>query len=506
MSANIKSILRYSCIFLSFSTFANGCNEIAPAIPVPSDSLKGKRNNDSGKFNHTQADPASLETRLNGLKSDSLQLASDLTDINTKIAQIDATKEALCKRQSELMEACVVHTPLSPESWRSGAACKSERKAWEDRRYFVEVTGIQGRFQLILDNSVESNIFAANKQSKIEWRTRGNKSLKDLRLSDVGSIKLKAIDGNITSLNGLSFVLKIDDKIVLTEKDFVPESKTNNAVVISQIPLSVELSSSECQVNEAELESLIQSVQVNTGSIQTVTPPQTDQKESAQVTIKKMEQWIKTARNNLDSKNEAYLAFAQDIARIRRDLRGELQLGCWGREVIKTIEIAFNGSHLPLSDWDRSQAEKPLPPFGNPTQTTIDFGGNLRFTNGDEKTLALFRDGGRWSLIANTDLTIGDLSSFQIQKGGYAYHAEEKCWSTWGGLGKDCEWQNRESDRYHLNDLTIKINGELVYRKDALNISFERKNLKWLEKDFTSNPAYIDLMRRRDCPTSAALR
>jgi hypothetical protein len=197
---------------------------------------------------------------------------------------------------------------------------------------------------------------------------------------------------------------------------------------------------------------------------------------------------------------DTFLAVAQDISRLRRDLRGDLQLGCWSKEQIKTIELRVKGTHLPLSDWDRAATRKPLTSIANPRQTTVDLGGGLRFSNPDENSFPIFRDEGRWLLNVSTDLTLGDINSIQIKKDGIGYQAFKNCWSTWGGLRTACEWQNRESDRYQLVALTVLINGQQIYQKDAIQFDFQKGSLNWIEKKLTANPSYIDLMRRRDCP------
>ncbi|NBW81360.1 hypothetical protein EBR21_06365, partial [bacterium] len=474
--------------------------------PVNSSSNRsGKKSSGDagGQSDASKLDPESWAKKLAGLKENAAKIAADLSAVDTQLGQIYSVKDALCKRQSELISACIVHTPLSPASWRTASACRSDRRIWDSRQFTVDLRGLSGRFQIVLDNSIESSVFETGKPVTIQWSSRGSRSLKDLKLSDISIIKLKAIEGSLAEIENATFDFKVDKRTLLNQRDFLLSTKTDNAIVVSQIPLTDELATPECRVDEAELESIVE------GAVSKVVPPEKKLLPEDKVELpfelrtQTFTDLISGLQREYEMKSDSYLASAQDVSRIRRDLRGDLQLGCWGKEVIRSIEVNINGSHLSLSDWDRSRTQNPIGPMGNPTQTVLDLGGSLRFTNNDENTTAIFREGSRWLLTAATDLTIGDISNIQIQKGGYSYESTKNCWSTWGGLGTACEWQNRESNRTHLSGMTLKINGQPIYQRDSIDFVFERNTLNWIEKDLTANPAYVELMRRRDCSVSS---
>jgi hypothetical protein len=485
-----------------------GCSNLLPSVPEPVTTNSNRAGKKSSGDSDSESDPSKLDPeswakKLAGLRENAVKIAADLTAVDIQLAQIYSVKSALCKRQGELISACIIHTPLSPTNWRTASACRADRRIWDSRQFSVDLRGITGRFQIVLDNSIESSVFESGKPVTIQWTARGSRSLKDLKLSDVSTIKLRSIEGGLADIENSTFEFMVDKKILLNQNDFLFNTKTDNAIVVSQIPLTNELSTPECRVDETELESIVD------GALSKVIPPEKkslpeDKTElSSELRAQNYTDLIAYLQREYDTKSDSFLASAQDVSRIRRDLRGDLQLGCWGKEIIKSIEVNINGSHLPLSDWDRSRTQQPLAPMGNPTQTAIDLGGGLRFANNDENTTTIFRDGGRWLMSAVTDLTIGDISNIQLQKGGYSYHSTKNCWSTWGGLGTACEWQNRESDRYHMLGMTLKINGQTIYHREAIDFVFERNTLTWIEKDLTANPAYVDLMRRRDCSVSS---
>lgn len=504
MCASGKNLKRLTVLALTVGSSA--CN-IAPPEPPPirtnDRTSRGKSDSQNSNQDSSQKnmDPQSWTKRLKSLEESAAKTAAELTETQHQIMQLFAIRDALCERQSDLLNTCLVHTPLSPQNWRP-SSCVSPKNSWSKRIYTVELKGVSGQFQLILDNSIESNIFDSDKVNALQWFSRGSRNLRELKTSDIGSFKLKSIGGTLGDIESATFAFRIDDSTLLTERDFLFSEKTETAIMISQLPITQRLSTPECFVDENEIDQIATTAQAKIPQQRTIEAPQKKTELSVEENVKLFEEWLAETRRQYDAKSDTYLATAQDVGRLRRDLRGDLNLGCWGRDVIQSIEISFKGAHLPLSDWDRSQTALPLGTKGNPTQTILDLGGGLRFTNPDEKTSPLFQENGKWVIAANTDLTIGDISNITLQKGGYSYQSYKNCWSTWGGLGTACEWQNRESDRYRLDSLAVKINGQLIYERDSLNFNFERTSLNWIERELTSNPAYVDLMRRRDCYSS----
>lgn len=504
MCASGKNLKRLTVLVLAVGSSA--CNIAPPEPPlVKGNDRTSRRKSDSQNPNQDSSqrnmDPQSWTKRLKALEDSAAKTAEDMTETQNQIVQLFAIRDSLCERQSELLNTCLVNTPLSPQNWRP-SACVSQKKLWSNRIYTVQLKGMSGQFQLILDNSIESNVFDSEKVNPLQWFSRGSRNLRELKISDIGSFKLKSIGGTLGDIESATFTLKIDDFTLLTERDLLFSGKTETTILISQLPITQKLTTPECFVDENEIDYIVANAQAKVPLQKKIDAPQKKTELSTEENVKLFEDWLAETRRQYEAKSDIFLATAQDVGRLRRDLRGDLNSGCWGRSVIQSIEMSFKGAHLPLSDWDRSQTALPLGITGHPTQTTLDLGGGLRFTNPDEKTSPLFQENGKWVVAANTELTIGDISNITVQKGGYSYQNNKNCWSTWGGLGTACEWQNRESDRYRLDALAVKINGQLIYERDSLNFNFERTSLNWIEKELTSNPAYVDLMRRRDCYSS----
>jgi hypothetical protein len=505
MHASI-SIRRSIPCFLLFIQAANGCGDFqrhnsSAGNTNNNEQMNGKSSGDT-QAKPNNLDPKSWSEKLDGLKSSAAKIASDVNRLNLFLSQIFEVKNSLCTRQAQLFSSCIVHAPLAPSIWRAAAACRVEQRVWDNRSFRAKIQGVSGKFKLILDNTIESNPFEAGEERSLSWTSTGHRDLRDLKFSDVGSMKIKAVEGDLPDLKTAQFSFKIDNNTLLTQEHILNGTRTQSSIVLSTLPLIDMLSSAECRVADNELDALSQEAIARASSPMPVTVPEENPKAAQDEIAVLFEDWLFSATRLQQNRTDTFLAIAQDISRLRRDLRGDLQLGCWSKEQIKTIELRIKGSHLPLSDWDRASTKKKLTSTGKPRQTTIDLGGGLRFSNPDEGTFPLFRDEGRWLLSVSTDLTLGDINNIQIKKDGVGYQSFNNCWSTWGGLKTACEWQNRETDRYQLSGLSVLINGQKIYDRNAINFDFQKSSLTWIEKELTANPSYIELMRRRDCPVS----
>lgn len=489
----------FACSLLSIA-----CSELRPPAPnnlepiVRNSSPQKKR--EEVKKDPNNLDPQSWNERITNLKQSAENIAFDVNNTNTLVSKIFEIKSSLCQRQNELFSQCIAHTPLFPSTWRSAAVCRAEQRAWDNRTFKMKISGNSGKFRLVLDDVIESNVISPGELRHITWTISGNRNPTDIKLSDVGSFRLVAVEGEFPTLSEIQFSLLINDRVIFDENDLISESKTDTSISLNSLAVIELLNSTDCKVEEGEIDNITQAAIARAIFPSPIVIPNQSENTLDEAFATQLEDWIETQSRTLQNRGDVFLAVAQDISRLRRDLRGELQLGCWSRQKIKTVEISVKGAHLPLSDWDRAATKLQLPRVGNPTQTTIDFGAGLRFTNPDETNFALFRDESRWLLSTSGDLTIGDLSHVKVQKGGFQFKSFRNCWSTWGGLGTACEWQNRESDRYEFSALKVKVNDQIIYQRDGINHTFAKNSLGWIDENLTANGSYKELMKRRDCP------
>lgn len=473
-----------------------GCSDNARYTLVPNATSDAH----SQKTISAELDPESLEKKLRELSEQSAKTAARANEVSAQLSQLFNIKQKLCEIQTVLFGQCYAHTPLAGLQWKQSAVCRKKVNLLNTRKFYATLSGGRGRFQLILDNTIESNLITSGQESEINWYSTGSRPLREIKISDINVFKLKAVDFDFPHDEEQIFTFKIDDKTLFTQADFLENSRTRKSVLLNTLPLRHILSSEICRIDETEIDAATESAVASTippSSIQT--PAELFVSPTAE-NLKEAEEWINQISLENNAKSESYLALASDIARLRHDLRGDLQLGCWANEPIRTIEFLFEGSHLALADWDRSASSSQLNSSGDPAKLEIDLGGGLLFVNNDENSGPILRENGRLLAEPQAELSIGDISSVTVTKRGVAYSSLQNCWSTWGGLGKACEWQNREKSRYLMNSLTIKINNEAIYSRENLNHIFEKNSLVWFEKDLTANHAYRDIMRRRDCP------
>ncbi|MEY2986500.1 MAG: hypothetical protein RJB13_21 [Pseudomonadota bacterium] len=481
-----------------FVGFFQGCQGDETELPEfkSGDQSRIKQNQEA----NAQIDPEVFKTRLLELEDLGAIVAARNNDVSLQLAELFSVKKTLCSMQSSLFHQCIAHTPLSSRVWKQSAVCRSGLSQWNQRKFTVKLRGAQGRFQFILDNSIESTPFEAGNEIEIKWFTSGQRSLRDLKISDIGIFKLRSLDFDLPDKDFLHFEFKIDDKVIFTELDILGSTSTSRSVLFNTQSIRLILSSESCRMEESDIDEATQNATREAEQPGFLDFPKFLIKNNSLEILDDIREWIASTNRETQAKMEAYLAIAADIARLRHDLRGDLQLGCWANEPIRQVEFLIDGDHLPLSDWDRSSTRSPMSTTGNPTRIELSLGGGLTFFNQDESHSPLFRAGGHLIENVTTELTIGDISSIRISKLGRSFQNFENCWSTWGGISKACEWQNRENNRYRLNHLTIKINNETIYSRSNVNHTLDRHALTWFEKDLTANQTYRDIMRRRDCP------
>jgi len=449
---------------------------------------------------YNELDPESLEKKVTELTKQSAEIASRVNIVSEQLSQLFSVKQRLCEIQTTLFGKCYAHTPLAGVLWKQSAVCRKKIALFNTRKFYVNLRGATGRFQLILDNTIESNVFNPEEESVIRWYNTGSRSLKNLKLSDISVFKLRAVDYEFPQSDTPIFTFKVDDKVLFDQTDFLENSRTTKSVLLNTLALRQLLSSNACRIDEAEIDEATENAIATAALPDPVQIPEILLSKASTDAMEAAQEWNKQKNREIQLKSESYLALARDIASLRHDLRGDLRLGCWANEPIRTVEFLFDGQHLPLSDWDRSTSNLQKKSSGDPARIEIGFGGGLVFVNRDENSGPIIRENGRLIADPQTDLTIGDISSVVIAKKGVSYSSFQNCWSTWGGLGKSCEWQNRESSRYRMNALTIKLNNETIYHREDINQTFDRNSLVWFERELTANQAYRDIMRRRDCP------
>ncbi|MEN9529400.1 MAG: hypothetical protein RI932_1273, partial [Pseudomonadota bacterium] len=332
MEAQLSTKLCTTLLFLLLQV-VSGCSDFRRYNSSGENINKNERvdQNKNGDANAlpNNLDPKSWSEKLEGLKASAAKIANDVNQINVYLSQMFEVKNSLCARQAQLFSSCIVHAPLAPSIWRAGAACRVEQRVWDNRSFRVKIHGVNGRFQIILDNSIESSPFDAGEERTLSWSSTGTRDLRDLKLSDIGNMKIRAVDSNLPDLKNAQFTFKVDNNTLLTQEQILNSTRTNSTVLISTLPLIEYLSSADCRVGDNELDILSQEAVARATSPMPIATPEEDSKSSQDETSTLFEEWIFSAGRLQQTRMDTFLAVAQDISRLRRDLRGDLQLGCW---------------------------------------------------------------------------------------------------------------------------------------------------------------------------------
>ncbi len=189
--------------------------------------------------------------------------------------------------------------------------------------------------------------------------------------------------------------------------------------------------------------------------------------------------------------------------KLRRKLLTEYRQGCRSQESVANLEVFLKGTHLADSDWDRAFTEEERSTEGNPERISIGLSKEINLVNSNEVENPIFTQDG---YIASEDFgafKVADLQYLRVKKGGKGQKADLNCWSIFGwtkwGPGKKCEWQNRESHRYALDEVTVKVNGEVFLRFTGLDFQFADNQDTWQETQLSKSTEYIQFMTSDSC-------
>ena len=194
-----------------------------------------------------------------------------------------------------------------------------------------------------------------------------------------------------------------------------------------------------------------------------------------------------------------YLRLVNESARATED---DIQQNCLQKK-LGSLELFVTGEHLPDSDWDRKAAQVIRKTEGQPQSIDFDMGPGIFLQNADEHRAPLFSAAGYLWSEAFKDRSPLDLTEVRITKKGSGYQSMLNCWSILGwsrwGLGKDCEHQNRETHRYRLDDLEIRVNNQVFFKETGIGFVFEMNKNVWQSGPLSSNPDHQKFLSTVNC-------
>jgi hypothetical protein len=174
---------------------------------------------------------------------------------------------------------------------------------------------------------------------------------------------------------------------------------------------------------------------------------------------------------------------------------------CWKRAKIKTLRVKVEGAVLPNAN--RGDSRSPLKNAGNSKKYTFSFGQNMSHVVADESKTPIFKAGGEFITKAFAGREIQELRELKISKAGVAYQNNSFKLNGLMGIGTWSGYHRFETDLRQLSKISIFVNDQLVFERGDISYTFAASSLSWPStggEPIQSNPAFIKLMSRKDCP------
>lgn len=206
---------------------------------------------------------------------------------------------------------------------------------------------------------------------------------------------------------------------------------------------------------------------------------------------------LNTLKQEIAARREVLERERDRVGKLSFELQGDTAAGCMANQRIEKFEILVQGTHLgPSAKFD---SKDHMPPSGSPAQIRMLYGDALAQTVSDEEAAPVFRNDGRLISTEFNASRIADIQFVKIIKGGIGFISNRICVSQFIFF-TSCHYENNEVNRYRLDGVTLKVNDEVLYKKDAISHTFEGDKREWTDMNISLNPEFLRLMARTDCP------
>ena len=507
------------------------CSDAAPKPGYPIGSIKSGSNSDANSGSKETprdselnppagktlepagpTDAFALTQQLDEARKVALELKDRKKATHNQLALVQQVNNKFCQRLFQYRNECGPAARLLPDPTEKVFGCVSnvDNPLHLTPQFTVKVAGSAAQFKLVADQNIESSPFFGGQTTVLTWNADASKDKQSPRISDLINLKLKQLSGTLTPLADLDFEFKMGSAVVFNKADLFAIPDSLSSYRLNVLALSEDQRSPACRVPDSELALLIelarkdieaQPALEDTAAASSPVPAGTLDESALATDAEK----LALLKKNIDTLRAGIGLQASSLDRendrngkLRRELMGDASTGCFAKQSLNKLEIILKGEHLVLPDWDRLLAKNAVAPVGSPKQITFQFGDDLSYVHADEEQQSVFRADGSLVITTFTNRKIGDIERISLKKGGVSYDSLKNCWNTFP-LGQACEWQNRESARYKLNGIAIKVNDQLLYSRDAIGFELKKDFLEWSDKNLAANPDYVALMRRQDC-------
>jgi hypothetical protein len=448
-----------------------------------------------------------------------------LLDQSAQLAAVSEINRSYCQRWLEQKQTCNALINLQGNGTPAGETCESTLPELSNgARLQMSLSWTNSSetapaltFYLRANDSLRTNEVTLGASQVLEWTPMPGSSAtsESLNLYEISKLELVANGSLPNDRQSITFELLADGIPVLGNSDILPWEPGDTRVRLNTIPLFQLIQNPNCVVTEDDLAQIAEDVRerVSTGSDAggeeeplPEADPRADEEGEPEDFIAQLDtirMRINDAENELSTRQKQMDREYDRNGKLRRLLLTEYRSGCKANEKIEKLEIFLTGSHLPDSDWDRTFTKEKKETEGRPEQLSFSFGREIHLTHSDEVNDPKFTSSGYLTSSDFSSFTVLDLQYLRIKKGGRGYSADLNCWTIIGwskwGLGKKCEWQNRETHRYSLQDVRVKVNGQSFLRFSNLSFNFSGTEDTWQESNLAVSSEYIDFMTSPTC-------
>lgn len=446
---------------------------------------------------------------------------------SSQLAVISEINQSYCERWSEQQTTCAGLISLQAEGPAMGETCNPNLNVSQDKarlqvstRWESKSSGLPDfTFYLRANDTFRTNDLTLGKRQNLVWTPLAGAPppVESPSIYEVKKLELVASGATLPeqSQGQIVFELLVDDYPVLITDNLLPWEPGDTRIRINTIPLAHLIQAPGCVITQNDLAVLAESIREKheedlvyggDGGGSPEPKPVVD----ANAPADELATQLQDIRNQIEA-GEQKLAESQTLidreydrnGKLRRLLLTEYRSGCKANEKIETLEIFLTGSRLPDSDWDRTATDAEKKTEGQPQAITFSFSREIQLTHSDEVSNPLFTSSGYISSADFSSFTVSDLQYLRIKKGGRGYSSDLNCWSIIGwskwGLGKNCEWQNRETHRYNLQHLLVKLNGQPFLRFSNLAFDFSGTQDTWQESNLATSSEYVEFMTSSTC-------
>jgi hypothetical protein len=371
--------------------------------------------------------------------------------------------------------------------------------------------------------TIRSSEFAAGSKTTLSWRSNDSSAsqkesptiadLTDLQIATVSAARMPdwragtTLEMGIQSSKTINGQSTTEETRLLSSNALLPWKQNALTADITLTELGDWNNNNRCLITEAQIDSLVASAKPVVNAI-----PTTIQKsekrdytkfEEAQQALQQFSAKVKDAKTEIANIEGELERETERGIKLRAQLRNFKVSTCHARQPLRNIEVLLKGEHLVDSEWDRSSTEVEKKSEGLPERIEINLGQKIALFNASEESSPIFNASGYLASNAFAALTAADIDFIRIKKMGTGFRSTLNCWNIIGwsrwGLGKKCEYQNSETNRYRMDSILIRIDGRDFYRSESLNYSFTGDTKTWEEDRLSNSQDYTNFMTNDSC-------